>query len=88
MTTITLDPEIKEEHEALKPESLTWSDYMHILAHSIDAERFGTLVEEFYQREYEDAVERARRRYDRSREDPERMLTPDEAREEVLERSG
>lgn len=87
MTSITLDQEIKQEHEALKPESLTWSDYMHILAQSIDADRFEELVEEFYQREYEASVERAKERYAQARADPDRMLSAEEAREEVRERS-
>lgn len=87
MTTITLDPDIKQEHEELKPGSLTWSEYMHILARSIDAERFGRLVEEFYQQEYEAAVERARERYAEAREDPDRMLGAEEARDAVRDRS-
>lgn len=87
MTSITLDPDIKQEHEALKPDSLTWSEYMHILVQSIDADRFEQLVEEFYKREYEAAVERARDRYAKAREDPDKMLSASDARDEVRERS-
>lgn len=84
-TSITLEPDIKEEHEALKPDSLTWSEYMQILVRSIDADRFEELVEGFYQREYESAVERARERYDQAREDPDSLLDPDEARQRLGE---
>lgn len=87
MTSITLDQEIKDEHEQLKPDSLTWNDYMHIVAHSIDAERFEQLVDELYQREYEAAVERARERYAEARDNPDKMLSAEDARDAVRERS-
>lgn len=87
MTSITLDQEIKDEHEELKPDSLTWNDYMHIVAQSIDADRFEKLVEELYQREYEAAVDRARERYAQARANPDRMMSAEDAREAVRDRS-
>lgn len=83
MTSITLDADVKREHEKLKPESLTWTEYLHIVAHSIDPERFQGLVEEIHKEQTEDAIERARERYEKARANPRRLLTSDEARRRV-----
>lgn len=88
MTSITIRDDVKQEHETLKPESLTWNDYMRIVAQSIDPDRFGELVEAFYQGQYEQAVEQARERYAKAREDPGRLLSAEEARRRVREAKG
>ncbi len=88
MTSITIRDDVKQEHEALKPESLTWNDYMRIVAQSIDPDRFTELVEAFYQAQYGDAVERARERYGKAREDPSHLLSAEEARRRVREAKG
>ena len=88
MTSITIRDDVKREHEALKPESLTWNEYMRIVAQSIDPDRFGQLVEAFYAEQYEEAVERARERYAAAREDPSQLLSAEEARRRVREAKG
>lgn len=86
MTSITLEREVKEEHEALKPDSLTWSEYLHIVAQSIDPEKFEDLVEAFYEEECEKAVERVKQRYNKARSDPDRLLDAEEARERIVDK--
>lgn len=85
MTSITLNSEVKAEHEALKPASLTWNDYMHILAKSIDPDKFQRLLEDLHREQYEEAVERARERYAQARKEPGALLSADEARKRVRE---
>lgn len=62
-----------------KPNPLTWSESVPVLVQRTDADRFGQLVEEFYQQEREAAVERTRERYAQAREVPDRMLSSDQA---------
>lgn len=85
MTSITLERGVKEEYEALKPDSLTWSEYLHIVAQSIVPEKFEDLVEAFYEEEYEKAVERVRQRYNKARSDADRLLDAEEARKRIVD---
>ncbi len=85
MTSITLEHGVKEEHEALKPESPTWSEYLHIVAQSIDPEKFEAFVEAFYEEEYEKAVEPVKKRYDKARCDPDSLLDAEEARKRIVD---
>lgn len=89
MTTITLREETKEELRAIKPDALTWDEYLHLVLQSLDPDRYAETLEGFFEEEIEDVVERARERYEAAREDPGRMLDPDDAREQIRElRSG
>lgn len=88
MPSISLDEAVKKKHEALKPASMSWNDYMLILAQSIDADQFEHLVTESSQREYESPVEQARERYEEALKDPDRLLGSEVAREQVLESAG
>lgn len=85
MTSITLSQEVKDELEALKPGSLTWDEYLHLLVTSIDPDRFEEALEAFFQSEYEASVRRARERYAKARSDPSILLDADEARQRVRE---
>lgn len=83
MTTITIAPEVKAELGQLKPEALTWDQYLVVLMESVDAARFERTLKALSEAQYAEAAARARERYRKARAHPRALLTPTEARKRV-----
>lgn len=82
-TTITVEHEVKDELEKLRPSTLTWGQYLHALYRSVDPARLEQEFQAFYAAEYQEAVRLAKDRYDQGRRDPGSLLTPTEARKRL-----
>lgn len=82
-TTITIDPEIKALLDKLRPESLTWDQYLAAIVRSVDPERLEREFQAFYEVEYREAVRLAQERYQTARRKPASLLSATEARKRV-----
>lgn len=83
MTTITIAPEVKQELGQLKPDALTWDQYLVVLMESVDPDRFERTLKAFLDAQYAQAAARARERYRKARAQPSSLLSPTEARKRV-----
>lgn len=83
MTSITVASDVKAELGSMKPPSLSWSRYLHLVVHSIDHQHLAHLLEEAMQEEYQESIRRARQRYDAALKDPDALLDHDDAMEHV-----
>lgn len=83
MTTITVAPEVKRELGHLKPDALTWDDFLAVLLESVDPDRFERVVRGLLDAQREQAVARARERYRRARARPDELFSAPEARKRV-----
>ncbi|HEX9710664.1 MAG TPA: hypothetical protein VGB42_11960 [Candidatus Thermoplasmatota archaeon] len=83
MTTITLAPEVKRELGELKPDALTWDQYLVVLLESVDPARFEQVIKDFLDAQYAEAAARARERYRKARARPGSLLSATEARKRV-----
>ncbi len=83
MTTISLHADMKEDLALLKPEEMSWTEFLRVLVETVDRERLAKRIQELLTEEHELAMERIRTRYQKARDDPNRLLTPGEARKEM-----
>ncbi|MBI4394077.1 MAG: hypothetical protein HY556_09835 [Euryarchaeota archaeon] len=82
-TTITVEPEVKEELDQIRPETLTWGQFLHALGRSVDPERLEREFQSFYAAEYQEAARLAKERYEAAQRDPDSLLSATEARKRV-----